>query len=87
MAGTREGGLKAAQTNKERHGDTFYVGIGAAGGKKSRGGGFASMEPAKLKESGRKGGRKSKRPKMVKPEPKGGVTSWWKRILFGDKES
>lgn len=35
------GGIKAAKTNKERYGKDFYTGIGAEGGKISRGGGFA----------------------------------------------
>lgn len=42
MAGTISGGRKAAATNKKRHGKNFYATIGAMGGKKSTGGGFAS---------------------------------------------
>ena len=42
MAGTNIGGKQAALTNKERHGEDFYKKIGAKGGHKSRGGGFAS---------------------------------------------
>lgn len=62
MPGTIAGGRKAAQTNKERYGDEFYVMIGAAGGKVSRGGGFAAnRELAKV--AGRKGGQKSRRTK------------------------
>lgn len=63
MPGTKIGGLKASKTNKERYGDEFYVMIGAAGGKMSKGGGFAAnRELAKI--AGRKGGRKSKRGKV-----------------------
>jgi hypothetical protein len=40
MPGTKIGGLKAAQTNKELHGEDFYKRIGAAGGKKGTTGGF-----------------------------------------------
>lgn len=47
MAGTREGGLKCAATNKERYGASFYVTIGKAGGKKSKGGGFTNSEAAR----------------------------------------
>lgn len=42
MAGTKEGGRKAALTNKLRHGDGFYARIGKMGGAKSKTGGFAS---------------------------------------------
>ncbi|MDN4611458.1 hypothetical protein [Arthrobacter burdickii] len=41
MAGTVEGGKKAAATNKQRYGLSFYRQIGKTGGKRSRGGGFA----------------------------------------------
>lgn len=43
MAGTRAGGLKAYKTTKERYGKKFFQEKGALGGKKSRGGGFASL--------------------------------------------
>lgn len=42
MAGSKEGGQKAAQTNKLRHGSDFYHKIGSQGGKLGRDGGFAS---------------------------------------------
>lgn len=64
MPGTREGGIKAAKTNKKRMGDDFYIRIGAIGGRKSRGGGFAYMikhDPQRVKEVGRIGGQRSKR--------------------------
>ncbi len=65
MAGTKAGGVKAAQRNKERHGKDFYARIGAAGGKKSRNGGFAAnRELARI--AGAKGGAKSRRTKTVK---------------------
>ena len=60
MAGTKAGGQKAALTNKQRYGMNFYETIGAAGGKKSTGGGFAkNRELAKI--AGQKGGRASRR--------------------------
>lgn len=62
MAGNRIGGLKASQTNKERHGDDFYIRIGRKGGQNSHTGGFAANhELAKI--AGRIGGKKSKRGK------------------------
>ena len=55
MAGTREGGLRAAQTNKERYGADHFKKIGALGGKKSTKGGFAANREL-AREAGRKGG-------------------------------
>ena len=62
MPGTKAGGRKAARTNKSRYGDDFYVMIGTAGGKTSRGGGFAANREL-AKAAGRKGGLKSRRKK------------------------
>ncbi len=69
MAGSVSGGKKAAQTNKRRYGENFYVTIGALGGKTSTGGGFGSdtvgsdgltgLERAQI--YGRKGGQASRR--------------------------
>ena len=65
MAGTKQGGIKAAKTNKNRHGRDFYAAIGRKGGKISRGGGFAAnRELASM--AGRKGGKISRRGKATK---------------------
>lgn len=69
MAGTKTGGQKAAETNKERNGKDFYVKIGALGGAKSRGGGFAA-DPERARLAGKKGGKVSKRGKSIKNEEK-----------------
>lgn len=62
MAGTKAGALKAAATNKARHGADFYAKIGRDGGRKGKTGGFyANRELAR--EAGRKGGRISRRGK------------------------
>lgn len=61
MAGTKEGGLKAAQKNRERYGEDWYSRIGRVGGKNGHTGGFASMPKEKVQEAGRKGGKISKR--------------------------
>ena len=67
MSGTRIGGKRAAQTNKERHGEDFYQRIGKlsnAGweknGRKPRG--FAA-NPERARAAGRSGGLKSRRGK------------------------
>lgn len=61
MAGTREGGLKAAMTNKERYGEDHYSRIGKIGGRLGHTGGFASMPRWKVQAAGSKGGRASRR--------------------------
>lgn len=64
MAGTVEGGRKAAARNKEKYGEDFYRRIGADGGKKGTTGGFfANRELAR--KAGAKGGRISRRTKRV----------------------
>ena len=60
MAGTKEGGQKAAATNRAKYGKDFYKNIGAKGGRKGHTGGFAS-NPALAKIAGAKGGRISRR--------------------------
>ena len=60
MEGTEAGGERAATTNKKRYGADFYVRIGAIGGRKSRGGGFAK-NPELAREAGRKGGIASRK--------------------------
>jgi len=56
MAGTKLGGQKAAQTNKDRYGRNFYEKIGQAGGKLGHTGGFAAnRELARV--AGQKGGK------------------------------
>lgn len=62
MAGTKAGGLKAAQTNKAKYGKEFYARIGAKGGKLGHTGGFAA-NPELAKIAGAKGGRISRRTK------------------------
>ena len=56
MAGNREGGLKAAATNKAKYGDAFYKTIGKAGGHwSSPAKGFGSNREL-AKEAGKRGG-------------------------------
>lgn len=62
MAGTKEGGKRAAETNKRVNGADFYARIGAMGGKKGTTGGFyANRELARI--AGAKGGKISRRGK------------------------
>lgn len=44
MAGTKNGGISARETNIRRYGADFYKRIGSIGGKKGRTGGFACDE-------------------------------------------
>ena len=65
MSGTKIGGLKAAITNKEKHGKDFYKLIGSKGGQNGHTGGFfADRELAR--RAGRIGGLKSRRGKVCK---------------------
>jgi len=65
MAGTKEGGRKAAATNKSKYGVSFYANIGKKGGQNGHTGGFAAnRELARI--AGAKGGRISKRGKAKK---------------------
>lgn len=77
MAGTKLGGLKAAETNKKLHGENFYAKIGAKGGRNGHTGGFAS-NPELARLAGRKGGKKSKRGPAKKKKP-----SFLKRVFGG----
>lgn len=65
MAGNREGGLKAAQKNKEKYGEDFYSKIGAKGGQIGRTGGFHYLKKTgqleKVRAAGRVGGSLSRR--------------------------
>lgn len=64
MAGTKAGGIKAAQTNKAKHGADFYAKIGSKGGKNGKTGGFAA-NPELARIAGAKGGRISRRTKKT----------------------
>jgi general stress protein YciG len=59
MAGTRQGGKKAAESNRKLDPD-FYKKMGAIGGRISKGGGFAQDHELAV-EAGRKGGKVSRR--------------------------
>jgi hypothetical protein len=62
MAGSIEGGKRAAATNKTKYGENFYKKIGAEGGKRGTTGGFyANRDLART--AGAKGGRISRRTK------------------------
>ena len=61
MSGTKVGGMKAAATNKLKYGDGFYARIGRKGGRNGHTGGFAAMDPERVRECGRKGGSISRR--------------------------
>lgn len=68
MPGTKEGGLKAAKTNRAKWGSDFYRKLGKIGGSKrtpkTKNKGFAS-DRLRASISGAKGGRISRRRKVV----------------------
>lgn len=64
MAGTKEGGRKAAETNKARHGEDFYKELGRIGGMNGHTGGFASGDNAS--KFGKLGGKRSRRGRAIK---------------------
>lgn len=69
MAGSRIGGLKAAETNKRLYGKDWYARIGKIGGRNGHSGGFSSTEvgkdgltgPERAKKCGAIGGKLGKR--------------------------
>ena len=63
MAGTKAGGIKAAQKNLQKD-PNFYAKIGAKGGRAGNTGGFAA-NPALARIAGAKGGRISRRGKKA----------------------
>lgn len=67
MAGTVNGGRKAAATNKQRYGPNFYPQIGRKGGKISRGSAFGNDRNYAV-AMGRLGGKASRRRKQQNPE-------------------
>lgn len=67
MAGTKDGGKKAALTNKTKFGSDFYAKIGAKGGRNGHTGGFAA-NPDLARIAGAKGGRVSRRTKKAAPK-------------------
>ena len=64
MAGTKDGGQKAAATNKTKYGKDFYARIGAMGGKIGQAGGFYANRDLSRK-AGAIGGRISRRGKAT----------------------
>lgn len=60
MSGTKAGGQKASQTNKEKYGSDFYRNIGARGGRAKVPKGFA-LNKELASRVGAIGGRNSKR--------------------------
>lgn len=65
MAGSRAGGIKAAEANKKRYGKDFYRNIGRIGGRNGHTGGFAA-NPELARKAGAIGGKISKRGKAKK---------------------
>lgn len=74
MAGSVEGGRKAAITNKKNQGEDWYRAIGKIGGRRGHDGGFASTKVGadgltgrvRARKAGALGGRISRRAPTVK---------------------
>lgn len=66
MAGTKEGGLKAAQSNKKKYGKDYYRNLGKRGGSAAHPMGRGFQLSGKAVVAGRKGGKISKRGKAKK---------------------
>ncbi|HET9850233.1 MAG TPA: hypothetical protein VFP35_01230 [Candidatus Saccharimonadales bacterium] len=64
MAGTKNGGQKAAATNKSKYGKDFYAKIGQMGGKMGHTGGFYANRDL-ARKAGAVGGRISRRTKKT----------------------
>lgn len=65
MAGTKEGGKKAAATMRDRYGANYYENMGRIGGQACVSKGFGKNHELAVK-AGAKGGRNSRRGKAVK---------------------
>lgn len=62
MAGNREGGEKAAATNKAKHGSDFYVKLGRKGGSaKRKAPRWFEAHPELARKAGAIGGKRSSR--------------------------
>lgn len=64
MPGTKQGGQKAAATNKAKYGKDFYARIGKIGGQLGHTGGFAANREL-ARKAGQMGGRVSRRGKKT----------------------
>jgi hypothetical protein len=74
MAGTKEGGARAAATNKAKYGSDFYARIGSSGGKVGRTGGFYANRDL-ARKAGAMGGRISRRGKSKKASTSTGASA------------
>lgn len=86
MAGTLEGGRKAAKTNIAKYGKDFYARIGAKGGRNGHTGGFAS-NPALARIAGALGGKKSRRTGVKNGEGKNNLKDIDEMERILEKES
>lgn len=67
MSGTKIGGIKAALTNKKKHGSDFYARIGRKGGQNGHTGGFAAnpeLASSQAKKAARKASEGCLEPKL-----------------------
>jgi general stress protein YciG len=72
VSGTIDGSRRAAETSKARHGADWFKRIGQLGGQISRGGGFAK-NPELARTAGSKGGKATRKTRVMYPER-------WKKV-------
>lgn len=81
MAGTKEGALKAAATNKAKYGEDFYKIMGQKGGKNGHTGGFAANRKL-ARIAGSKGGQVSRRRPMERDALGNAITKAGNRVNY-----
>jgi general stress protein YciG len=86
MSGTRPGGFKARDTNKNLYGEDYFSRIGRLGGRKSRGGGFTNDREL-ARRAGALGGSMSRRGKKLTPTEKKEVRKQFEYLYKQSEEN
>lgn len=86
MAGTLEGGRKAAATKQNSAGCRLFCANRRKGGRRGHTGGFSALSREELSKLGAKGGKKSRRGKSLTEEAKAAIYEDYRTGLFMNKE-